>query len=214
MPEERWYRKVVGGLWDEIGQLQFDFLKDQGMKPDDFVLDVGCGPLRGGIKIIPYLNDSHYYGFDKDEKFIKAAEKEIKEAGLGRKRPQLYIDDTFNFRQTQQEFDFILAHSLFTHLNMNDILYCILRVHEVLKQDGKFFFTCFLSEGLKESLDKISHKQFTTSLTRNPYHYPLSFFKWIGKELHMTVKEIEFDHPRNQNMIQMMKYKTSGRKKK
>ncbi len=39
---------AVGGLWDEIGQLQFDFLRAKGLLPRHKLLDFGCGSLRGG----------------------------------------------------------------------------------------------------------------------------------------------------------------------
>ena len=49
-----WHRRAVGGLWDEIGLLQRDFLIDHGLKRNHFLLDIRCGPLRGGVTIIPY----------------------------------------------------------------------------------------------------------------------------------------------------------------
>ena len=29
-----WHREAVGGLWEEMGRLQFDFVANQGLKPD------------------------------------------------------------------------------------------------------------------------------------------------------------------------------------
>ena len=40
------HRESVGGMWDEIGCLQFEFLKKQGLLPEHKFLDVGCGSLR------------------------------------------------------------------------------------------------------------------------------------------------------------------------
>ena len=40
---------AIGGLWDQMGQHQFDFLKKKGLKPQHKLLDIGCGSLRGGV---------------------------------------------------------------------------------------------------------------------------------------------------------------------
>src|ERR1700678_1283527 len=42
------HREYVGGLWEVIGKLQFDFLISRGLKPEHVFLDIACGPLRGG----------------------------------------------------------------------------------------------------------------------------------------------------------------------
>ncbi len=53
--EEYWSGKAVGGMWDKVGVLQFDFLMKQGLQSHYALLDVGCGSLRGGIHFIKYL---------------------------------------------------------------------------------------------------------------------------------------------------------------
>ena len=43
------HREYVGGLWDEMGKLQFDFMVSQGLSPEHTMLDIACGALRGGV---------------------------------------------------------------------------------------------------------------------------------------------------------------------
>jgi hypothetical protein len=57
-------RSIVGGEWDEIGRLQFDFLNGAGLKPRHVLLDVGCGCLRGGVHFVAYLERGNYVGID------------------------------------------------------------------------------------------------------------------------------------------------------
>lgn len=45
------HRIAVGGMWDEIGKLQFEFMVKQGLKPHHKFLDIGCGSLRGGYSL-------------------------------------------------------------------------------------------------------------------------------------------------------------------
>src|SRR5689334_15595174 len=66
------HRTYVGGLWDELGQLQFDFLVNNGLKPQHYLLDIACGSLRAGVHFIPYLEVGHYLGIDKEEDLIQA----------------------------------------------------------------------------------------------------------------------------------------------
>jgi hypothetical protein len=47
--EKLGHRNYVGGMWEEIGKLQFDFLVQQGLKPSHCFLDIGCGSFRGGF---------------------------------------------------------------------------------------------------------------------------------------------------------------------
>jgi hypothetical protein len=40
------HRESVGGLWDEIGELQADFLMSRGLRPHHRLLDIGCGRAK------------------------------------------------------------------------------------------------------------------------------------------------------------------------
>ncbi len=37
------HREVIGGLWDEMGQLQLEFMRLHGLLPQHRLLDLGCG---------------------------------------------------------------------------------------------------------------------------------------------------------------------------
>jgi hypothetical protein len=64
-------RGFVGGLWHELGELQFKFLVDHGLRPEHVLLDVACGSLRAGARLIPYLNAGNYLGIDIDGALIE-----------------------------------------------------------------------------------------------------------------------------------------------
>ena len=42
-------------LWQSKRDCQIKFLLEHGLKQDHYLLDLGCGVLRGGIPIINYL---------------------------------------------------------------------------------------------------------------------------------------------------------------
>src|SRR4051794_23992315 len=50
----------------------FDFLRRQGLQPSNYVLDVGCGSLPAAIHLLPYMEQSHYWGFDRNVELFVA----------------------------------------------------------------------------------------------------------------------------------------------
>jgi len=38
----------AGYLWELKREFQIEFLKEAGLSPGDYLMDVGCGTLRGG----------------------------------------------------------------------------------------------------------------------------------------------------------------------
>jgi len=66
------HRAWVGGMWDELGQLQLDFMMQNGLQPSHNLLDVGCGSMRGGVRFVEYLDVGNYCGIDINESLISA----------------------------------------------------------------------------------------------------------------------------------------------
>lgn len=81
--ETKEHRNLVGGLWEELGTLQFNFLKDHGLQPHHRLVDLGCGALRGGLHFIRYLDAGHYYGIDINASLIEAGKRELDQEQLG-----------------------------------------------------------------------------------------------------------------------------------
>jgi hypothetical protein len=65
------HRAYVGGLWEEIGRLQFEFLLRQGLAPSDCLLDITRGSLRGGVHFINYVNPGNYLGIQKQRRLVE-----------------------------------------------------------------------------------------------------------------------------------------------
>ncbi|MET3698897.1 methyltransferase family protein [Bacillus oleivorans] len=196
------HRDAVGGLWEEIGKLQFEFLVKNGLKPEHSLLDVGCGALRGGIHFINYLYTKNYYGIDINPFLMDAGIKELEKASLLEKKPYLLVNGDFQFDLFNQKFDFALAQSLFTHLPLNHIHRCLINISKVLKEGGKFYATFFETEN-KFALDGIiQSNEIVTYLDSDPYHYHFSVFTYLIEGLPLTVQYIgDWKHPRNQKMV-------------
>jgi SAM-dependent methyltransferase len=195
---EDWHRRAVGGHWQRIGSLQRDFLVEHGLKPEHRLLDIGCGCLRGGVFLIEYLDAGHYYGIDRDEEMLKAArEIELPRHGLESKTPTLLRVDGFamSIFPDPLRFDFMLAQSVFTHLDPPDIELCLRRVMRRLRRDGSFFATFNETDGV--------------IVCGKPYplmtHYPMSVFDEMTRKLGIEVEYIgDWGHPANPDCNQRM----------
>jgi hypothetical protein len=159
------YKRYVGGLWNEVGRLQFEFLKSHGLQPHDILLDIACGSLRGGRFFIPYLDPGHYLGVEKEPSLIEAGRKyEITEQVWTMRRPEILISAVFEFEQLSQRPNFALAQSLFSHLNAVDIKLCLRKLYAAAQPGCRFFTTFFESRVPRLHLTKShSHRNFRYS---------------------------------------------------
>jgi SAM-dependent methyltransferase len=196
------HRKKVGGLWDEMGQLQFEFLKNNGLQPNHKFLDIACGSFRLGRFAINYLEVGNYFGIDADLKTLEDGKTfEIAHLLLS-KKPNILHNQEFQFYKFDTKFDFMIAQSLWTHLNLNIILKCIINIKEVLSENGKCFVTFFENDNIL-NLSKIAQtNKLFTNLDSDPYHYTFNTLKNLINEVGLEVEYIgDWNHPRNQKII-------------
>src|SRR5262249_32671977 len=82
-------RAYVGGLWEEIGKLQFEFLLRQGLAPSDCYLDIACGSPRGGVHFVNYLDAGNYLGIEKQRRLVELGiENELGRAVFLKQKPE------------------------------------------------------------------------------------------------------------------------------
>lgn len=197
------HRNFVGGMWEEIGALQFEFLKHEGLLPHHTLLDVGCGCLRGGLKFIEYLNVGRYCGLDINSSLLKAARVELEQANLTNKFPKLLLDQHFAAERFEEKFDYALAVSLFTHLPLNHIGKCLKQVANVLDKTGAFYATYFEAPEAVFIKD-IRHKpgEVLTYYAHDPYHFSFDEISWLANKVGLVTENIgDWGHPRAQKML-------------
>lgn len=197
------HREFVGGLWEEIGALQLDFMTQQGLRPEHLLLDVGCGALRGGIHFARYLDEGHYHGCDINESLLEAGKRELAEADLLHKRPNLLQVDNFELGRFGSRFDYVMAQSLFTHLPMNHIVRCLVEVRQVLAPGGVFYATFFQAPS-PAFLEPITHSPggAVTYYDADLFHYSFEEFQWMARLAKLTATLVgAWNHPRDQRML-------------
>jgi len=137
------HREYVGGLWEELGRLQFDFLVAHGLRPGHYLLDVGCGCLRGGVHFIRYLDPGHYCGLDKEPLLLEAGAAELGPGLMRAKCPRLHRADDFDCSAFGVRVHYGLAQSVFTHLPAPLVAACLARVRPAFLPGGTLFATFF-----------------------------------------------------------------------
>jgi 2-polyprenyl-3-methyl-5-hydroxy-6-metoxy-1,4-benzoquinol methylase len=198
------HREFVGGMWDQIGLLQFEFLKKRGLAPGHRLMDIGCGCLRGGVHFVPYLEKGRYYGIDINASLIEAGRKELlKNAANTGQQPDLRVTDRFDLAQFGVRFDYALAVSVFTHLYANHIGRCLVEVENALAPQGQFFAT-FFEAPTPLHLEPIAHVpgEVVTHFDRDPFHYSFAEMEMMARFAGLSVKLMgDWGHPRDQRML-------------
>ena len=111
------HRAYVGGLWEEIGRLQFEFLLRQGLAPSDCLLDIARGSLRGGVHFIKCLNPGNYLGIETQRRLVELGiEKELGRAVFLKQKPEFIFSGDFVFHRFSEIPTYSIAQSLLTHL--------------------------------------------------------------------------------------------------
>ncbi|GAA3136755.1 class I SAM-dependent methyltransferase [Streptosporangium carneum] len=128
--------------WLRIGKMQFDYLIDHGLTPQDRVLDIGCGNLRLGWRLIGYLEPGNYYGIDISPEILLAAANTLSKNGLRDKVPHLGLVKDLTFDMLPDAyFTVVNAHSVFSHSPIGVIDECMRHVGRIMREDGFFDFT-------------------------------------------------------------------------
>jgi SAM-dependent methyltransferase len=201
------HRELVGGAWDELGKLQLDFLRSEGLRPDHKLLDIGCGCLRGGIHFVRFLDAGNYFGVDISEALLDAGfQVELGSAGLQDRlrRENLYCTGEFEFWRFGRIFDFAIAQSLFTHLSFNRIRQCLERLAPVMLPGGAFYATFFELPDGSLSSEPLRHSpgDHVTHGAADPYHYRVADLVFAARNLPWSTRYIgDWEHPRGQRML-------------
>jgi|TARA_B110000438_G_C15765288_1_gene629285 SAM-dependent methyltransferase len=140
------YRAFVGlpENYDIVSSMQFNLLTQMNLRENHSVLDIGCGSLRAGRLLIPYLLPKKYFGLEPEKWLIDDAIKyELGQDIIEIKKPVFSYDEDFNFGAFNEKFDYVLAQSIFSHAPEKTIRKCAIEVEKVMKPDSIFVATFY-----------------------------------------------------------------------
>jgi SAM-dependent methyltransferase len=134
--------------WLELGLDQFTYLVDSGLRRDHRLLEIGCGNLRGGWRLIDHLDPGNYTGVDISPDVLFAAQQTLAEFKLTDNVPRLtpVRDLTLSWLPADW-FDVVHAHSVFSHCPWEVIEECLANVGRVMAPGAFFDFTYNATDG-------------------------------------------------------------------
>ncbi len=137
-----------------------------GLRPDEAILDAGCGIGRIAYALAHYMNDrGSYAGFDASRAFIEMARRRF---GMFRNFRFEHADifngmynpagkfraEDFRFPYESGSFTFVFLNSVFTHMFAADVANYLREVRRVLRDGGRCFATFFVLDKEADRLVK------------------------------------------------------------
>jgi ubiquinone/menaquinone biosynthesis C-methylase UbiE len=128
--------QIVGGQYGQIGILESSALLTLGLRPDDCVVDVGCGSGRLAVALAPFLKGEFIGTRD-----ILGEALEFAREKAGRTEWEYY--ETFQpvIPIADAQADVVCFFSVFTHLLDGDILRFLAETTRAAKSGGKIVFS-------------------------------------------------------------------------
>jgi len=187
--------------WARHQAMQYDFLLRHGLPTDARVLDMGCGPLRLGSRLIPYLTRGWYVGQDINPRTLDVGRQVLARLGVSAERCTLVCSDDFSLPGIDDgSIDVALSNSLFSHLSADSIRRCLASVANVLRPDGVYYSTFFTipeeHDGRRPFPRDKWGKRFATHPDRDPFHYAVSTMESLASEMGYALAIAhDFGHP-------------------
>jgi cyclopropane fatty-acyl-phospholipid synthase-like methyltransferase len=149
-PGDPQYRAYVGPPedYDLIAAMTFNLLTTLGLRQHHSLLDLGCGSLRIGRLLIPYLNQGKYFGIEPNEWLVdEGIRRELGKSLLEIKRPTFFFSDSpHTVAQAKVAFNFALAQSIFSHCGLDLIKAWLSAIGSALARDGALVATFLVGE--------------------------------------------------------------------
>lgn len=144
-PGDSHYRAYVGPPedFDLIAAMTFNLLTTLGLRQQHSLLDVGCGSLRIGRLLIPYLNKGKYFGIEPNEWLVQEGiKREIGETLVQIKNPKFFFSDSpATLSRAGVPFDFAVAQSIFSHCGLDLIAQWLSGISQSLAETGALVAT-------------------------------------------------------------------------
>ena len=149
-PGDSQYRAYVGPPedYDLIAAMAFNLLTTLGLRQHHSLLDLGCGSLRIGRLLIPYLNREKYFGVEPNKWLVdEGIKRELGETLVQIKRPTFFFSDSPDtIAQAETAFDFALAQSIFSHCGLDLIKGWLSAISHSLAPGGALVATFLIGE--------------------------------------------------------------------
>jgi SAM-dependent methyltransferase len=161
----KWLRDVGPSDFEETGkEFLGHFIELASLRPEECILEIGCGPGRMALPLVGYLNEGRYVGVDVNARAIRWCRRSISSRSL---RFDFHHADVVNSRYNpggrilasdyvfpfgNSGFDFIFLTSVFTHMYPDDIRHYLHEIARLLRPKGRMLATFFLLNPYQQEL--------------------------------------------------------------
>jgi len=126
--------------FEKTSKIEKDFLIRQGLKPSHNFVDYGCGSLRLGKELIPYLDSGKYHGLDVTDQFFLLGKSLIDPVVWKTKQPSLNVINEKNLKFTSdKKIDFLMSCAVLYHIPAAELPKYFTNIVNLLKDEGKAF---------------------------------------------------------------------------
>lgn len=190
-PNETYYHRGLWSRFEMFANWQMEILKEHGWQPQHQLLDIGCGFGRLAIRLLPLQEPPGIYcGIDPVDGYVDLAKHYLAALGEEGRDWQVRVGANFEFEPFQRQFDFAVAHSVFTHLSYQQIKDCMVELKKVMKAGGKFLFTFTVDSNREEQFIYITDMPMTASS-----HDSTRFYEDLGQQIGYTLEVLPKVHP-------------------
>lgn len=149
-PGEAHYRAYVGPPddYDLVAAMSFGLLTILGLRQQHQLLDIGCGSLRIGRLLIPYLNHGGYTGLEPNQWLVHdGIQSEVGQDQIDIKQPRFVLSDSASELLAEgSKYDYLLAQSIFSHCGMDLLDQWLAQASGLLGESGALVATYVSSD--------------------------------------------------------------------
>src|SRR5205809_4714772 len=190
-PGDPHYRAYVGPPedYDLIAAMTFNLLTTLGLRQSHSLLDVGCGSLRIGRLLIPYLNRGKYFGVEPNEWLVEEGiKRELGQSLVEIKRPTFFFTDSpESIAKAETAFNFAVAQSIFSHCGLGLIKAWLSVISRSLAEDGALVATFLIGE----------HDAVQTGwIYPECVNYRPATLKQVAANVNLRFEILDWKHPR------------------
>jgi SAM-dependent methyltransferase len=190
-PGDPQYRAYVGPPedYDLVAAMAFNLLTTLGLRQNHSLLDLGCGSLRIGRLLIPYLNRGKYFGLEPNEWLVdEGIRRELGETLVQIKRPTFFFSDSPDtIAQAKTAFNFVLAQSIFSHCGLDLIKGWLSAISRSLAENGVLVATFLIGE--EDSAQ-------TGWIYPDCVNYRPATLERAAKDVNLRFEILDWKHPR------------------
>ena len=205
---------IGGGDFVAVGDGFFKTLKRHGLRPENNVLDIGCGQGRMARPMVDFLTGD-YLGMDINSAGIVWCQAQYAEVPNFQFQHMDAYNSRYNKAGTQaaedyifpvenDRFDMVYLTSVFTHMLAKEVENYLCEISRSLKQGGQVLATWYLLDETSQAAER-PHIDFAyefdavsrTSVKSTPeaaIAFDINFVKSLYEKAGLEIVTIEFGH--------------------